>query len=71
LKIQQNHIPRKIQEKSDLNLIYAEAKESHGEDGNISAPPTFIPKMMLHLILHNAQSERESMSTIPFRLARL
>jgi transposase len=59
---------RKIQEKIDFDFIYAEVKDTYGDNGNVSIPPPVILKMMLLLILYNVRSERELMETIPMRL---
>jgi transposase len=67
-RIPPNHILRKIKEKIDFNFIYAEVKDSYGENGNVSVPPPSILKMMLLLILYNVRSERELMDTVPLRL---
>ena len=67
-RIPQDHILRKIREKIDFDFIYAEVKDSYGENGNVSVPPPVILKMMLLLILYNVRSERELMNTIPLRL---
>ena len=67
-RIPPNHILRKIKEKIDFDFIYAEVKDSYGENGNVSVPPPAILKMMLLLILYNVRSERELMDTIPLRL---
>lgn len=67
-KIPQNNILRRIQEQIDFEFIYAEVKDSYGDNGNVSIPPPVILKMMLLLILYNVRSERELMDTIPLRL---
>jgi hypothetical protein len=40
----QNHILRRIQEQIDFDFIYAEAKDSYGDHGNVSIPPPVILK---------------------------
>lgn len=67
-RIPQNNILRRIQEQIDFEFIYAEVKDSYGDNGNVSIPPPVILKMMLLLILYNVRSERELMDTIPLRL---
>jgi transposase len=67
-RIPHDHILRKIREKIDFDFIYAEVKESYGENGNVSVPPPVILKMMFLLIFYNVRSERELMNTIPLRL---
>ena len=67
-KVPRDHILRKIQEQIDFDFIYAEVKDSYGDNGNVSIPPPVILKMMLLLILYNVRSERELMETIPLRL---
>ncbi len=67
-RVPQNHILRRIQEQIDFEFIYAEVKDSYGDNGNVSIPPPIILKMMLLLILYNVRSERELMDTIPLRL---
>jgi transposase/uncharacterized protein (UPF0179 family) len=67
-RVPKDHLLRKIQEKIDFDFIYAEVRETYGDNGNISIPPPVILKMMLLLILYNVRSERELMETIPMRL---
>ena len=67
-RIPHDHILRKIREKIDFDFIYAEVKDSYGENGNVSVPPPVILKMMFLLIFYNVRSERELMNTIPLRL---
>ena len=67
-RVPQNHILRKIEKRIDLAFVYAEVKDSYGNNGNVSVPPPVILKMMLLLILYNVRSERELMNTIPLRL---
>jgi transposase len=67
-RVPRDHLLRKIQEKIDFDFIYAEVRETYGDNGNISIPPPVILKMMLLLILYNVRSERELMETIPMRL---
>ena len=67
-RVPQNHILRKIEKKIDFGFIYAQVKDSYGDNGNVSVPPPVILKMMLLLILYNVRSERELMNTIPLRL---
>jgi transposase len=67
-RVPQNHLLRKIQEQINFNFIYAEVKDSYGENGNVSIPPPVILKMMLLLILYNVRSERELMDTIALRI---
>ena len=65
-RVPKDHLLRKIQEKIDF--IYAEVKDTYGDNGNVSIPPPVILRMMLLLILFNVRSERELMETIPMRL---
>ena len=67
-RVPQNHILRKIEEKIDFGFIYAQVKDSYGDNGNVSVPPPAILKMILLLILYNVRSERELINTIPLRL---
>ena len=67
-RVPKDHLLRKIQEKIDFDFIYAEVKETYGDNGNVSIPPPVILKMLLLLVLYNVRSERELMETIPMRL---
>jgi len=67
-RVPRNHILRRIQDQIDFDFIYAEVKDSYGDNGNVSIPPPVILKMMLLLVLYNVRSERELMDTIPLRL---
>jgi transposase len=67
-RVPKDHLLRKIQEKIDFDFIYAEVRETYGDNGNVSIPPPVILKMMLLLILFDVRSERELMETIPMRL---
>ena len=67
-RVPRDHILRKIRGQIDFDFIYAEVKDSYGDNGNVSIPPPVILKMMLLLILYNVRSERELMETIPLRL---
>jgi transposase len=67
-RVPKDHLLRKIQEKIDFDFIYAEVKDTYGDNGNVSIPPPVILKMMLLLVLYNVRSERELMETIPMRL---
>jgi transposase len=67
-RVPQNHILRKIEKKIDFGFIYAQVKDSYGDNGNVSVPPPVILKMMLLLILYNVRSERELINTIPLRI---
>ena len=67
-RVPRDHILRKIQEQIDFDFIYAEVRDSYGDNGNVSIPPPVILKMMLLLVLYNVRSERELMETIPLRL---
>lgn len=67
-RIPKNHILRKTTNMVDFDFIYKEVKYKYGYNGNISVPPPVILKLMLLLILYNVRSERELMSTLPFRL---
>jgi len=55
-RVPKDHLLRKIQEKIDF--IYAEVKDTYGDNGNVSIPPPVILKMMLLLVLYNVRSER-------------
>jgi transposase len=52
----------------DFDFIYNEVKDKYGINGNESAAPPVILKMMLLLIFYNVRSERELVATIPERL---
>jgi transposase len=67
-RVRKNHILRKIKEKIDFDFVYKEVEDTYGQNGNVSAPPPVILKMMLLLILYNVRSERELMMTIPERI---
>jgi len=67
-RVPQTHLLRRIQKQIDFNFIYAEVKDTYGDNGNVSIPPPVILKMMLLLVLYNVRSERELMETIPMRL---
>jgi len=67
-RVPQTHLLRRIREQIDFNFIYAEVKDTYGNNGNVSIPPPVILKMMLLLVLYNVRSERELMETIPMRL---
>jgi transposase len=67
-RVPRAHLLRKIQEQIDFNFIYAEVRNTYGDNGNVSIPPPVILKMMLLLVLYNVRSERELMETIPLRL---
>ena len=67
-RVPKDHLLRKIQEKIDFDFIYAEVKDTYGDNGNVSIPPPVILKMMLLLVLYNVRSERELVETIPMRL---
>jgi transposase len=67
-RVPKDHLLRKIQEKIDFDFIYAEVRDTYGDNGNVSIPPPVILKMILLLILYNVRSERELMETIPMRL---
>ena len=67
-RVPKDHLLRKIQGKIDFDFIYAEVKDTYGDNGNVSIPPPVILKMILLLILYNVRSERELMETIPMRL---
>lgn len=67
-KVPQNHILRRIEKKIDFDFIYAQVRDSYGDNGNVSVPPPVILKMILLLIFYNVRSERELMNTIPLRL---
>ena len=38
-RVPKDHLLRKIQEKIDFDFIYAEVKDTYGDDGNVSIPP--------------------------------
>ncbi len=42
-RVPQGHLLRKIQEKIDFDFIYAEVKDTYGDNGNVSIPPPVIP----------------------------
>jgi len=67
-RIPKNHILRKISNMVDFDFVYKEVKDQYGYNGNISVPPPVILKLMFLLIFYNVRSERELMSTLPFRL---
>jgi transposase len=67
-RIPKNHILRKISNMVDFDFVYKEVKDKYGYNGNISVPPPVILKLMFLLIFYNVRSERELMSTLPFRL---
>ena len=67
-RIPKNHLLRKISNMVDFDFVYKEVKDKYGYNGNISVPPPVILKLMFLLIFYNVRSERELMSTLPFRL---
>jgi len=67
-RIPKNHILRKISNVVEFDFVYKEVKDKYGHNGNISVPPPVILKLMFLLIFYNVRSERELMSTLPFRL---
>ena len=67
-RVPKDHLLKKIRERVDFDFIYAEVRDTYGDNGNVSIPPPVILKMMLLLILYNVRSERELMDTIPMRL---
>ena len=67
-RIPKNHILRKISNMVEFDFVYKEVKDKYGYNGNISVPPPVILKLMFLLIFYNVRSERELMSTLPFRL---
>ena len=38
-RVPQDHLLREIQEKIDFDFIYAEVKDTYGDNGNVSIPP--------------------------------
>ena len=67
-RIPKNHILRKVSNIVNFDFVYKEVKDKYGYNGNISVPPPVILKLMFLLIFYNVRSERELMSTLPFRL---
>jgi transposase len=70
-RVPQNHILHKIEKKIDFGFIYAQVKDSYGDNGNVSIPPPIALKMMLLLTLYNVRSERELINTIPLQSLEL
>ena len=67
-RVRKDHPLRKIKKLIDFDFIYQEVKGSYGTNGNVSAPPPVILKLMLLLVMYNVRSERELMVTVPERL---
>ena len=67
-RVRADHPLRKINQLIDFDFTYQEVAESYGINGNVSAPPPVILKLMLLLVFYNVLSERELMATIPERL---
>jgi hypothetical protein len=63
-RVPKDHLLRKIQEKIDFDFIYAEVKDTYGDNGHVSIPPLVILKMMVMLILYRdmTNSKLESCS---------
>ena len=67
-RIRTDHPLRRIKKTIDFDFIYDEVKDVYGSNGNISAPPPLVLKLMLLLVFYNVRSERELMATLPERL---
>jgi transposase len=67
-KMPQDHVLRKIRNRIDFDFVSDEVKNTYGDKGNVSVPPSVLLKMMFLLIFYNVRSERELMKTIPLRL---
>ena len=63
-RVPRDHLLRKIQEKIDFDFIYAEVKETYGDNGNVSIPPPVILKILLLLVLlRYVKNEKPILST--------
>ncbi len=67
-RIRLDHPLRRIKQTIDFDFIYDEVKDTYGSNGNVSAPPPLVLKLMLLLVFYNVRSERELMATLPERL---
>ena len=67
-RIRADHPLRRIKQTIDFDFIYEEVKDTYGANGNVSAPPPLVLKLMLLLVFYNVRSERELMATLPERL---
>jgi transposase len=67
-RVRKDHPLRQIEELVDFEFIYEEVRDKYGKNGNVSAPPPVILKLMLLLVFYNVRSERELMETLPERL---
>lgn len=66
-RIRMDHPLRKIDQFIDFEFVYKEVTDTYGANGNVSAPPPVILKLMLLLVFYNVRSERELMETLPER----
>ena len=67
-RVRKDHILRSIKELIDFDFIYKEVEDTYGKNGNVSAPPPVILKLIFLFFFYNARSERELMETLPERL---
>ncbi len=67
-RVRKNHILRKVKRYIVFDFIVNKVKDTYGINGNESAAPPIILKMMLLLIFYNVRSERELVLTIPERI---
>lgn len=67
-RVRRDHPLRRIAARVDFDFTYKEVADKYGTNGNVSAPPPVVLKLMLLLIFYNVRSERELMSTLPERL---
>ena len=59
---------RRISEVIDFDFIYKEVEDKYGKNGNVSAPPPVILKLIFLFFFYNVRSERELMETLPERI---
>ena len=67
-RVRSDHPLRQVKKLVDFDFIYQEVAPCYGVNGNVSAPPPVILKLMLLLVFYNVRSERELMATLPERL---
>ena len=67
-RVRKDHPLRRIKETVDFDFIYKEVEDKYGKNGNVSAPPPVILKLIFLFFYYNVRSERELMETIPERI---
>jgi transposase len=67
-RVRADHPLRAIRARSDFRFVRDEVAHCYGYNGNVSADPEVILKLMFLLFLDNVKSERELMRMLPERL---